>query len=84
MKLDDEIQRLKEGLYITERQLLPPDDYCVELLARGDRTGAIRYCKEMYNECLREPGRAARAEEYLAFVDQLQTEPRPDDPSLGI
>ena len=33
-----------------ERRLPPPDDYCAELLARGDRTGAIRYCKEMYTK----------------------------------
>ena len=83
MKHDDEIKRLKDGLFTTERRLPPPDGYCEELLARGDRTGAIRHCKEMYNECLRHK-QEARAEEFLAFVDQLQFEPQPDDPSLGI
>jgi hypothetical protein len=83
MKLDDEIKRLKEGLFSAERQLPPPDNHCAELLARGQRTEAVRYCKEMYNECLRHR-KDARAEEYLAFVDQIQFEQQPDDPSIGI
>lgn len=83
MKLNDEIQRLKDGMFSHERQLPPPDDHCAALMARGDRTAAIRHCKEMYNECLRH-GEEARAEQFLAFVDQIQFEPKPDDPALGI
>ena len=83
MKLKDEIQRLKEGLIDHNPQLPPPDDYTAGLLDRGDRTGAIRHCKEMYNECLRH-GEERRAEEFLAFVDQVQFEQQPDDPRVGI
>jgi hypothetical protein len=52
-------------------------------MAVGNRTAAIRHCKEMYNEFLRH-GEHARAEEFLAFVDQIQFEPQADDPRIGI
>jgi hypothetical protein len=83
MKLDDEIQRLRDGMFSHESQLQPPDHYTAELMAVGNRTAAIRHCKEMYNEFLRH-GEHARAEEFLAFVDQIQFEPQADDPRIGI
>ncbi len=83
MKLSREIQRIHDGLVFQEAQLPPPDNHAAELMARADRTGAIRYCKEMYNECLRH-GKVARAEQFLAFVDQIQFEPQSDDPGIEI
>ena len=83
MKLKDEMARLRDGLIFEQPQLPPPDDHVATLIARGERTAAIRYCKEMYNECLRNKN-PQRADEYLAFVDPLQQEPDALDPRIGI
>jgi hypothetical protein len=83
MKLKDEMQRIRDGLVLHDTRLDPPDARSAELIAAGDRRGAIQHCKEMYNEAARR-NEMAHAERYLAYIDQIQFEPQPDDPKLGI
>ena len=81
--LKHEIQRLRDGLIFHDSALEPPDAHTEKLLAAGDKQNAIRHCKEMYNECLRNRN-PQRAAEFLAFVDQLQNETDPDLTKVGL
>jgi hypothetical protein len=83
MKLEDQIAHLKDGRLTARRPDLIHDERVEQLIAAGQRTEAIRHCKEMCRMASG-MGEPQRAQQYVALIDWLHTEQSEFDPQTGI